>query len=104
MFPFASLKHPVKRRRQTIGELPITFAQNLHLNWFEPRYMMLCIGDSISTSYEYTKGVCRLTPEGALRKRLIRACIAGEEIEGYTLGISGAHPEVLSQLKEAISG
>lgn len=103
VFPFASLEHPMKMRRQIIGELPITFAQNLHLNWFESHYTMLCIGDSISNSYEYTKEVCRLTPEGALRKRLIRACIAGEEIEGYTLGISGAHPEILSQLKEAIS-
>ena len=103
-FPFASLEHPVKRRRQTIGELPIAFAQDLRLNWFESHYTMLCIGDHISTSDEYAKEASRMAPLGALRKGLIRAYIAGEEIEGYTLGIAGAHPEILSQLKEAISG
>lgn len=103
-FPFASLEHPVKRRRQTIGELPIAFAQELRLNWFESHYTTFCIGDSISTSDAYTKEAIRLGPEGALRKGLIRAYIAGEELEGYTLGIAGAHSEILSQLKEAISG
>ena len=103
-FPFSSIVHPVKRKRQIVGELPVPFAQNLRLNWFESHYTLLCVGDSVSTSDEYTKEASRFAPEGALRKGLIRAYIAGEEIEGYILGIAGAHPEILSQLKEAISG
>lgn len=103
-FPFSSIVHPVKKKRQIIGELPVPFAQNLRLNWFESHYTLLCVGDSVSTSDEYAGKVIGLCPDVALKKRLIRAYIAGEDIEGYTLGITGAHPEILSQLKEAISG
>ena len=103
-FPLASLEHPVKRRRQIIGELPISSVQNLRLNWFDSHYTLLCIGNSISTSDEYTKEASRLCPDAALRRRLIRAYIAGDESEGYTLGIAGVHPEILPQLKEVISG
>ncbi len=101
-FPLASLEHPVKRRGRIIGELPVRFAQKLRLNWFESHYTLLCVGDRISTSDAYAKQALRLSPEGALRKGLIRAYIAGEEIEGYTFGITGMHPEILSQLKEAL--
>ena len=34
---------------------------------------------------------CKLCPDAALRRRLIRVYIAGDESEGYTLGIAGGH-------------
>ena len=103
-FPFSGLEHPWTRRRQIIGELSAAHIRNFRLNWFNAHYALLCVGGDISTSDEYAHKASRLCPDAALKKRLIRAYIAGETLEGYTLGIAGAHPEILTQLMQAFSG
>lgn len=102
-FPLSIIEHPLERRRQVIGELPIASVQSLRLNWFDAHYALFCVGGRISTSYEYAKKARRLLPDAALNRRLISAYVAGEEIEGYTLGIMGAHPEILPQLMRVLS-
>lgn len=102
-FPLSIIEHPLERRRQIIGELPVAAAQSLRLNWFDAHYALFCVGGRISTSYEYAMKARRMLPDAALNRRLISAYVAGEEIEGYTLGIMGAHPEILPQLMKALS-
>ena len=87
-----------------IGELPAALVQNLRLNWFESHYTMICVGDCILTADEYVKKARRLCPDTAMKRGLIRAYVAGAENEGYVLGLRGKHPEILTELKSAISG
>lgn len=54
-FPLSIVEHPLERRRQIIGELPIASIRSLRLNWFDAHYALFCVGGSISTAYAYAE-------------------------------------------------
>ena len=102
-FPLSIIEHPLERRRQIIGELPIASIRSLRLNWFDAHYALFCVGGSISTTYAYAEKARRMSPVAALKRGLIPAYVAGDETEAYALGIMGTHPEILPQLMKALS-
>ena len=101
-FPFSCMEHPVNWKNRRIGEIPVSLMEKLCANWFISRCTLFCVAGTVSTSLEYAEKARKLCPGKALRRRLIRAYVGGDDTEGYSIGVLGAHPEMLMQLKKAL--